>query len=761
MLKQIITFIFTCLIGGLSSYLTAQEIPIGAWRDHLPYTDAISLTQGNNVIYCATTSAVFTYDKVDFSVARLNLVNGLSDIGIKKIKFNPNNNRVVIAYVNGNLDIIDENNNIINIPFIKNSNVIGSKTINDIYISGTLAYLSTGFGIVVLDMDRLEIQDTYLIADLGAYVNVNSITIDVTNIYAATEDGVFYAAKNDPSLADYNVWSKIPSLGNLVYSNIVFFSNQLFVIQDRGVLPDSVYYDSLGTWRPFIDFEGYSNNLCVMDENSMAIVWDWGISLYGTDLNKYAEFTNINPREILRDPTNEYWIAENDNGLVKFNNHWAPVQENITLNGPSSPNVFNMEIVDSEIWTVSGGRGTFISTNLINHKKEGIWDDLSGPILNNQGSNSFDFNAIAVNPSNPSNVYAGSWFTGLYEFNNGTVSAIYDARNSVLDSVSVEIGRTTVGSIKFDTDNNLWVSSSYTSNILAVKTPANAWYSYSFPGFTSTSDSYIDMVIDENGYKWLISPESNKILIFDDNRTLDDKTDDRVANNNNFPGAKILTIAEDQDGEIWVGTDEGVGVFYNPSNVFDENIQAEEILIQQNGVTQVLLGSENITSIAIDGANRKWLGTRNSGVYLMSPDGTEEVEHFTTDNSPLFSNTIYDIAIDNTTGEVYFGTEKGLISYKGTATEPDSDFNNVFVYPNPVRPGFDGTIAIRGLVKDTDVRITDISGNIVYKTTSLGGQAVWDGKDFNGNRVKSGVYMVFNGSADGSKKAAAKILFIN
>ena len=267
-------------------------------------------------------------------------------------------------------------------------------------------------------------------------------------------------------------------------------------------------------------------------------------------------------------------------------------------------------------------------------------------------------------------------------------------------------------------------------------------------------------MVDRNNYKWLISPKSKKVAVFDDNGTLSNTADDRIQINSNMPGSKLYAIAEDKDGEVWVGTDEGVAVFYNSSSIFDENIEAEQILIQQDGITQILLESEGIYAIAIDGANRKWLGTQNSGVYLMSEDGTEEIEHFTTDNSPLFSNTVYDIVINDETGEVYFGTEKGLISYKGTATEPVSDFN-IFVYPNPVKPDYEGVIAIRGLVEDTDVRITDISGNIVYETTSLGGQAIWNGKDYYGNRVKSGVYMVFNGSQDGSKKAAAKILFIN
>ena len=287
----------------------------------------------------------------------------------------------------------------------------------------------------------------------------------------------------------------------------------------------------------------------------------------------------------------------------------------------------------------------------------------------------------------------------------------------------------------FDKDYNLWVSSSYAASFpLAVKTADNNWYNYPLSGATTPSELYTKLIIDASNYKWMISQSAPKIIVFDDNGTLDNKSDDRFITNTSFPGQKIYSIVEDNDGEIWIGTDEGVSVFYNPSDVFDVNLEAEQIYIQQEGQTQILLETETVSALAIDGANRKWIGTQNSGVYLMSEDGTEQVEHFTTENSPLFSNTVYDIEIDNETGEVYFATSKGLISYKGTATEPLTDFD-IFVYPNPVKPGYDGVIAIRGLVKDTDVRITDISGNIVYETTSLGGQAIWDGNDLNGNKV--------------------------
>jgi hypothetical protein len=234
------------------SFLSAQDIAIGTWRDHLPYTDALSVTEGNNIIYCSTASAVFSYDKSDLTLNRLTLVNGLSDIGLSKIKFNNYNNKIIITYLNGNIDIVDEDKNITNLSFIKNSSVNGDKSINHIFINGNLVYLSTGFGIVVLDTDKLEIVDTYFFGPLGISIYTNAITFDDINIYAATDQGVFYADKNSTNLADYNVWTLLPELGGHNYSDIVYFSDKLFVSLNSPLWnSDSLLYNNAGNWENF------------------------------------------------------------------------------------------------------------------------------------------------------------------------------------------------------------------------------------------------------------------------------------------------------------------------------------------------------------------------------------------------------------------------------------------------------------------------------------------------------------------------------
>ena len=272
-------------------------------------------------------------------------------------------------------------------------------------------------------------------------------------------------------------------------------------------------------------------------------------------------------------------------------------------------------------------------------------------------------------------------------------------------------------------------------------------------------------------HKWIICPRGNGLFAFDVNRTIDDISDDRyekfsvLESSGKIISDDVYSMAEDRAGNIWIGTDKGVVVYYSPSRVFDDNLfYGQQIIVPRNdgtGLADILLGTEKVTAIAVDGANRKWLGTQKSGVFLVSEDGLEEIHHFTDENSPLLSNTITDIDINGENGIVYIGTSAGLISFKGKAIEGRENYSGIYVYPNPVRHDFEGEIVITGLVGNVNVKITDIAGNIVFETTALGGQAIWDGRSFSGDRVQTGVYLIFSTDEEGDKTNVTKLLVIN
>ncbi len=324
-----------------------------------------------------------------------------------------------------------------------------------------------------------------------------------------------------------------------------------------------------------------------------------------------------------------------------------------------------------------------------------------------------------------------------------------------------------IGGMAFDKENNLWITNALVDNPIVVKKATGEWINYNFQNKISNIDIG-NIIITQNDDKWVVLPRGQGLFVFNTNNTIDNVNDDTYKKVSLLDAdGKIITndiysIAEDLDGEIWVGTNQGVVVFYNPQNVFtNNNFYAQQPFIEVNNSVHHLLSTEIVSAIAVDGANRKWFGTQNGGVFLVSDDGEKQILNFNIDNSPLPSNSITSIAINHNTGEVFFGTGLGIVSYKSTAIIGSQNFDKVYVYPNPIKPDYHGLITIKGLVADVNVKITDITGNLVYETKANGGEAVWDGNNFSGNRVHTGVYIIFCTNDDGSKSFITKLLFIN
>ena len=324
-----------------------------------------------------------------------------------------------------------------------------------------------------------------------------------------------------------------------------------------------------------------------------------------------------------------------------------------------------------------------------------------------------------------------------------------------------------ISDMKYDDDGNLWVLNKG-QEPLKVFTPEGEQYSFSLGAAAKDKIPY-RLLVDRDGNKW-VGVTNVGLIAFNENGTFEDTSDDELRTLKAAEGSGALPVnvvkglAEDADGEIWIGTEEGLVVLYSKSNLYDGGFgeyDASKILLEVDGETEKLLGDTHITTIAIDGGNRKWIGTSSSGVFCFSEDGREEIYRFDTENSPLVSNNVLDIKVDQLSGEVYFATDAGLVSFRSDATLADRNFSNVKVFPNPVRPDFYGPITIQGLGYESDVKITDVSGNLVFKGVSNGGTFIWNGETLQGERVHSGVYLVWSGVTTGKGKNVAKILFIN
>ncbi len=772
--KLLSLLLFICI----SFSVQAQLKPIGSWTDHLPYKTGSSITTDGVRVFVGTETGMFSYSTQDQSIERSSKVNILNDINIKKLKYNHHNGVLLIVYTNGNIDLL-QGGQISNIPFVKSKQEITNKEINEIFFIGPTAYLSFGFGIVELDTDKKEITDTYQFGPNGTEINVNSSLVLGNTVYAGTDKG-FYFANTNSNLLDFNAWTKSSFKPNDRVKKLFEINGAIYSVFDTPVLDsDSVYQINS---NPKIAI----NQLSGTDFISLFIVQGGGTNeLLYLQKNKVSRFdlnlslTSSFPRQNFKvvgavaTNNNELYIADDFAPLFRYKAN--SLLATIKPNGPFEKGTFDIAVSETgTLWAVPGGfDGAYNSTfnsGRIYKLKDGTWTsykDFSSPSL----SGKFDIMSIEINPLNENDVYFGTFGTGLIQHLDAPPFITLNDNNSSLqqrqDVVWNWIG---APGVKFDENNNLWVTNSYTTNCLSARIN-NVWYRYNFTGGIKASTAITELLITQSGNKWIALPRDNAILVFDDNNTPTVGGDDRAIilsseeGAGNIPGIVGITMELDLDGQVWIGTTDGVAVFYNPDNVFEDGKRdAQRVLLEGGENVEILLAGTTIKDIEVDGANRKWIATEGAGVYLLSEDGKEEILHYTEDNSPLFSNSVFTIEIDQNSGEVYFGTANGIISYRGEATNGKENFSEIKIFPNPVRENYTGPIAISGLMSDTRVKITDINGLLVNELRSKGGQAIWDGTTFTGERAKTGVYLIFNSAENENqslKTAVGKLLLVN
>ena len=745
----------------IPSIVISQDVAVGQWKDYLAYNQPSDICVAKERVYCVAQGGLFYYNNDDNSINRISKINGLSDNSIKQIKYNKENERLIIAYDNCNIDILLDDQ-ITNISDIKRKEINGIKQINNIYFKENLAYISCSFGLVVLDLIRNEVKDTYKIGYSGNYKEINQTAIINDLIYVATSEGIYYAEKENLFLSDFNQWTQDTSFNN---SN--FINNNFSSINNLNNTPVAIINlerDSIliknNTWdvlsekafnNPNVDEKEFGLFIC--DSNVILI-------LDNDFIITQIESDNVISCDALSN--NIIWAADKKNGMLKYVD--GIIDQQIDVNSPVSNSIYSLEFDKNQLFICHGGHMNF-SVNSLNN--EGV------SFLSNDDWSNIDFfdlnrarDIVAVATNSEKEFYA-SWYNGIsvMQGNNHLIKYGYDNTAGVLDTTFYSNNRIQISDLKFDNYGNLWGLNSQVQNPLFVKTKNDTWYSFTL---NQNIDGlyFDDLVIDQMNYKWGVIYEKG-LFVYNDNNTLDNISDDQYkilntsVGNGNLPSIKIRTIEMDLDGEIWVGSDVGVCVFYSPELVFSGyNFDAQQILIQEGDYGQYLLSSEKINCIKTDGANRKWVGTESAGLYLLSSDGTEEIHHFTKENSPILSNKIIDLAINDENGEVFIGTDKGVISYRSDATKGETVQNSTFVFPNPVRENYRGNIAINKLIENAYVKITDINGNLVFQTTANGGQANWDGNNFNNERVGTGIYLVFSTDENGYEEMVSKILFI-
>ncbi len=769
MKNQILFILFLFAISLFPGQIESQILQ-GEWRDHLSYLFCYHIAEAGNTIYCATESGMLSYNKETGEVQKHSKVTGLSDVEVSTLAYSKNTNKLIIGYLNGNMDIINLNDgNVSNLADIKRKNITGKKSINNIFLYNEFAYLSCSFGIVVLDIDKEEIKDSYLFGEGGTPILVNDATIVNNFIYAATETGIYTAYLDSPNLVDYNFWSHlnyIPQDGT-EYKVVENHDDKLYALYLRTDTVDriiTIENNSYNDWNA--QYEKSINNI-TSSNGYLGISGATRGLVYNPDGSLYLDFKSYSTNDIFVDSETNVFVAGLVTGFTKQINNSD--KKYFGVNSPKFREVSKVEAKGDHIWVASGTPQNLYKHGAAYSFLNNKWTSYTAndiPTTKTLG-NTYKF---AIDPRDYNHVWAAAVRYGLIEFqDNEVVDVIEKDDLEIFNDITDAVDLRPVG-IQYDNKGNLYTLLDLVSNPLIILDNAGNWKRPKISNSILNNErtNYNDLLVTSTGQIWILTLEAGIVVLEDDGSENYNVKSFSIINQDGTAISKAYCMNEDNEGNIWVGTNNGPIVYYSPSYIMDETkVNGTQIKISRNdGTNQAdyLLAGELILDIKTDGGNRKWFATANSGAFLIAENGTNSVKtvhNFRDDNSPILSNSISGIGINEKDGEVFFATNLGLVSYKGTATKGFSEYTDVYVYPNPVRPEYDGVITITGLVENSIVKITDISGNLVYETNSLGGQAIWDGKNFSGRRIASGVYLVLLATEDGSKSHMTKLIFLH
>ena len=756
-----------------------------SWQDHLGLNNCNAITKFDGIIYASNYNSIIKVNPGDYSLEKLNKTNGLNDVGIRLLRVNPNNNKLLVIYDNSNIDIIDVNGQITNYSDIKLKTLNGKKIINEVAFKDKFAYLACGFGIIVFDTEKLEVKETLIIGPNGSSLEVYQVALNDSLIFAATPNGLYRSNYKTKILNNYNNWTVVPSsnIPTGAVSGVVSVSGNIVAAYSpwknnpATILKDTIYVLKNNAWSKLFPNQTATTikKLTHVFNNYFSLIDQFGVMILDINtlaLKEYVTSVNggpyYNPSDVYFDVyygNYSYWIADKINGAFQtYGSNPYYAQNVVKSNGTNSYLISNIDVFEGQV-TISPsapdqGGGTAYITEGVNIYKDNEWSYIKPFDLVNDFI--FDINCVYFDRKDKSRVYASSWSTGLLEYKDNKLVAVYNASNSPMPEVYP--GAPRCSGMCMDNAGNLWFANSDSKNYLTVKKKDG-----SFQNFTFDAARFVRKVfVDKNNYVWVLHERQGGITVFNHNNFANpaQNVNYRILTKDvgygNLESNSVYSIAEDKDGKIWIGTDAGIRVFYNPTNIFNgSSYDGQPIKIVQDGNVELLLEKEVVSSIVVDGANNKWVGTRDGGLYCFSSDGLTQLYHFTKENSPLFSNTIIDVNYEKTTGDIYIGTDLGLQSFRSVIVEGAEKYENVYAYPNPVRPNYAGTVFVRGLIDNSIVKIVDQNGNLVWETKSQGGQIEWPVKTLSGNRVASGVYIVYATSTNGEQRAVSKILVIN
>ncbi len=792
MRKALALYLLLLLSAGLSS-LSAQ-MRIGEWRTHFSYAKANQVLYTPAKVYVSSQGHLYSYDPADASIQAYSMLDGLSGNQVSQMAYNEPTGKTLLLYSDGNMDIIGADGDIFNLSDYRDKTLAADKSVNRIRMYGKYALLATNIGLLQVDMQAREISESYIFRQPdGSYLHIKDAMLTDSCLYLLSDQGL-YQGRLERNLLDFSQWQALNLTLSPLPIRMLDWQGQMLLLTDNRLYRYNVDTQTVLQLRSYY---GFVSDMYSCGEYLLVCRSAHVLAMYNGEGRQLRFLTGNNITtditEALRVDFDgqRMYAASGRKGLCIWDyqadiDAYACTDSLICPNGPQSQTAWKMFLRDDKLYCSSGGRwgdryrwdGGLLCYD--GEEWHSLIAETADQLKAKLGFSFQDVLKFAIDPRDENHIFACTWGDGLLEFRNGILDSVYNSSNSPLVTMFPDNPQRYVRTdgITCDSEGNFWLLNSDQINgrgNIHIIRPDGSWLQPDYSNFCGTAPSWDDILFASNGLVWINSERVEPgLFIIDTRGTLTDFSDDRTRwistnlvdqDGNSYNGHTMHCVVEDLKGNIWVGGTYGPLILSNSASILDTATPTyTRVKVPRNDGTNeadYLLGNSMIYGIAVDAANRKWLATNNDGVYLLSEDGLETIHHFTANNSPLPSDVVYDILVHPTTGEVFMGTEAGIVSYRSDAVSAQPDYSSVTVYPNPVRPEFVGDVVVTGLMENSQVKITDINGRLMTTGRSLGGQFLWNLSQGDGSRVSTGVYLVFAAAQDGSTGMVAKIVVVN
>ncbi|MBQ7855384.1 MAG: hypothetical protein IJ352_10270 [Muribaculaceae bacterium] len=781
------------LIAFVSFTTAVAQTAVGNWKVYSMFSDIKKMEQSHNKVYYLSGTNLFSFDKETEETYSYTLKNKLNDITVDNIYYNNEKNYLLITYSSGNIDLLYDDGTVVNLPDIKNSTLNYSLEINDVAFLGDCIYVATKFGLIVFDETRHEVKysgvydkEISLVACVGDYIVIDQNRA----LYYIHKDDRFETFDSYTNIAKGNYLDDMQGISdNKMLVRLTSKNINLYTIDFSLNKINSTSVDVTKTASNFINGK---EEVYFVSNNTVNSVSSDGVKTSHSSIPAELSSQIVS----IWDDPDKLWVGNkdgianydvSDNGLTVLYDKFKPQALNVDypvfITSDKNGKIYVSNMSESMYYDFTYRNKSFISSIDKDEIKDVAPTEFTASHRSNPSKEIlYDTYQLAVDPEDPEIYYVGSFWEGLYKVKDGKTIAQYNPENSSL----TESWGCRVNAVAFDKENNLWCTNEIVAeglpslHILPAEarkketTTVQDWIPITLGSFYSSKDVRLLMCKKSNMIficdgKWI-----GYVVAYDTNGTYTDTSDDKFMmwnkfidqDGKNYSYNRVSALAEDKNGKVWIGTTSGIIEISNPKNATNTSLTVTRLKVPRNDGTNYadyLLDGVHVTSISVDNSNRKWIGTMSDGVYLVNENGTEILEHFTSENSYLPGGITYSVLAHPHNNSVFMGTEFGLVEYSSDSSPAKEDYSEIYAYPNPVKPEYTGLITITGLMDNSLIKIADSAGNVFYSSRSEGGMVTWDGCNSAGERVKSGVYFVYvsQNENEQSSGAVTKIMIIN